>query len=87
MHPVQTWARVKGRACSPQFICDITTGIKVSQPTVSHQSELLRDAGLLTFECRVSWVYYTVVPELLQPLSALRPEIPIARTTRVTGGP
>ncbi|UUO02007.1 hypothetical protein M4D79_27970 [Mycolicibacterium novocastrense] len=41
----------------------------------------------LAFECRVSWVYYTVVPELLQPLSALRPEIPIARTTRVTGGP
>lgn len=56
-----------GEAC----VCDISDGIDVSQPTVSHHLKVLRDSGLLTSERRASWVYYAVVPESLRELSAL----------------
>lgn len=56
-----------GEAC----VCDISGGIDVSQPTVSHHLKVLRDAGLLTSQRRASWVYYAVVPEALGELSAL----------------
>ena len=54
-----------GEAC----VCDISVGITVSQPTVSHHLKVLRSAGLLESERRGSWVYYSVVPEALQHLS------------------
>ncbi|MDA0252593.1 MAG: metalloregulator ArsR/SmtB family transcription factor [Actinomycetota bacterium] len=56
-----------GEAC----VCDISAGVEVSQPTVSHHLKVLRDAGLLTSQRRASWVYYAVVPEALDALSAL----------------
>jgi ArsR family transcriptional regulator len=56
-----------GEAC----VCDISGGIDVSQPTVSHHLKVLRDAGLLTSQRRASWVYYAVVPEALHELSVL----------------
>ena len=56
-----------GEAC----VCDISAGIDVSQPTVSHHLKVLRDAGLLTSERRASWMYYAVVPDALRELSAL----------------
>jgi ArsR family transcriptional regulator, arsenate/arsenite/antimonite-responsive transcriptional repressor len=64
-----------GEAC----VCDVSAGVDVSQPTVSHHLKVLRDAGLLTSERRASWVYYTVVPEALQDISAL-----LGLTTPVT---
>jgi ArsR family transcriptional regulator len=56
-----------GEAC----VCDISAGITVGQPTVSHHLKVLRNAGLLDSERRGSWVYYRVIPEALQQLSAL----------------
>lgn len=56
-----------GEAC----VCDISAGLEVSQPTVSHHLKVLRDAGLLTSQRRASWVYYAVVPEALAVLSTL----------------
>jgi len=56
-----------GEAC----VCDISTGVGVSQPTVSHHLKVLRGAGLLTSQRRASWVYYAVVPEALEALSTL----------------
>jgi len=56
-----------GEAC----VCDISTGVGVSQPTVSHHLKVLRGAGLMTSQRRASWVYYAVVPEALEALSAL----------------
>ncbi len=56
-----------GEAC----VCDISAGVDVSQPTVSHHLKVLRDAGLLTSERRASWVYYAVVPQVLTTLSSL----------------
>ncbi|MET0701553.1 MAG: metalloregulator ArsR/SmtB family transcription factor [Mycobacterium sp.] len=56
-----------GEAC----VCDISLGVDVTQPTISHHLKVLRDAGLLTSQRRASWVYYAVVPEALRDLSAL----------------
>lgn len=56
-----------GEAC----VCDISGGIDVSQPTVSHHLKVLRDAGLLTSQRRASWVYYAVVPDALREIAAL----------------
>ncbi len=56
-----------GEAC----VCDVSAGVQVSQPTVSHHLKVLRDAGLLTSRREASWVYYAVVPEELAALSAL----------------
>ena len=56
-----------GEAC----VCDISEGIDLSQPTISHHLKVLRTAGLLDSERRGSWVYYRVVPQALQQLSEL----------------
>ena len=54
-----------GEAC----VCDISVGIDLTQPTISHHLKVLRIAGLLYSERRGSWVYYRVIPEALQKLS------------------
>ncbi|WP_408066247.1 ArsR/SmtB family transcription factor [[Mycobacterium] nativiensis] len=60
-------SHIGGEAC----VCDISAGVEVSQPTVSHHLKVLRDAGLLTSERRASWVYYAVVPDALASLTVL----------------
>ena len=56
-----------GEAC----VCDLSVGIDLTQPTISHHLKILRTAGLLDSERRGSWVYYRVVPDALQQLSLL----------------
>jgi ArsR family transcriptional regulator len=56
-----------GEAC----VCDLSVGIEVGQPTISHHLKVLKAAGLLASERRGSWVYYQVIPEALQQLSQL----------------
>ena len=56
-----------GEAC----VCDLSSGIELSQPTISHHLKVLKTAGLLQSERRGSWVYYRVVPAALQQLSQL----------------
>ncbi|MFE3543291.1 ArsR/SmtB family transcription factor [Nocardia sp. NPDC059177] len=58
-------ARADGEAC----VCDLSAGIDVTQPTISHHLKVLREAGLLTSERRASWVYYRVVPQALTRLA------------------
>ncbi|WP_036557828.1 ArsR/SmtB family transcription factor [Nocardia brasiliensis] len=60
-------ARAGGEAC----VCEVSEGIDVTQPTISHHLKVLREAGLLTSERRASWVYYRVVPQALHQLSEL----------------
>lgn len=50
-------------------VCDLSEGIDLTQPTISHHLKVLRSAGLLTSERRASWVYYRVVPQALQRVS------------------
>lgn len=56
-----------GEAC----VCDLTGPFDVSQPTISHHLKVLREAGLVGFERRGTWVYYWVRPAALAQLSAL----------------
>jgi ArsR family transcriptional regulator, arsenate/arsenite/antimonite-responsive transcriptional repressor len=56
-----------GEAC----VCEISVPFDVSQPTISHHLKLLREAGLLECERRGTWVYYRVVPSVLQQLSSV----------------
>jgi ArsR family transcriptional regulator len=67
-----------GEAC----VCDLSVGIEVGQPTISHHLKVLRTAGLLDSERRGSWVYYRVVTDALQQLSVL-----LGTEALVTSGP
>jgi ArsR family transcriptional regulator len=55
-----------GSACS----CDLIEPIGKSQPTVSHHTKVLADAGLITGEKVGRWVNWTVVPAKLEQLRA-----------------
>jgi ArsR family transcriptional regulator len=55
-----------GTACS----CDLVEPIGKSQPTVSHHTKILADAGLITGEKLGRWVNWSVVPERLEQLRA-----------------
>src|ERR1700761_1618707 len=56
----------RGQAC----VCEISSTFDVSQPTISHHLKLLRSAGLLDCERRGTWVYYWVIPSVLQQLAS-----------------
>lgn len=68
---LQLFSAIASHAGGEACVCDISVGVDVSQPTVSHHLKVLRDAGLLASERRASWVYYSVIPEALHALSAL----------------
>ncbi len=58
-----------GEICS----CDMQAPLGKSQPTVSHHTKVLADAGLITGEKRGRWVYWKVAsgqPELLRQVLA-----------------
>lgn len=57
--------------------CDLTGPVQRSQPTVSHHTKVLADAGLIVGEKRGRWVYWRVVPDRLDALRAtLGPVMP-----------
>ncbi|WP_430378828.1 ArsR/SmtB family transcription factor [Streptomyces sp. B1-3] len=51
-------------------VCDLTPAFNLSQPTISHHLKLLRQAGLIDCERRGTWVYYWVLPGVLDRLAA-----------------
>jgi ArsR family transcriptional regulator, arsenate/arsenite/antimonite-responsive transcriptional repressor len=55
-----------GTACS----CNLVEPLGKSQPTVSHHTKVLADAGLITGEKVGRWVNWSVVPERLEQLRA-----------------
>jgi ArsR family transcriptional regulator len=50
-----------GEVCS----CDLLVPLDRSQPTVSHHTKVLADAGLITGEKRGRWVWWSIVPDRL----------------------
>jgi ArsR family transcriptional regulator len=48
-----------GEVCA----CELLAPLGRSQPTVSHHTKVLADAGLITGEKRGRWVWWSVVPE------------------------
>jgi ArsR family transcriptional regulator len=53
-----------GDVCS----CDLLEPLGKSQPTVSHHTKALADAGLIAGDKRGRWVYWNVVPERVEAL-------------------
>ncbi len=51
-----------GEICS----CELLEPLGKSQPTVSHHTKALADAGLITGDKRGRWVWWQVVPERLE---------------------
>jgi ArsR family transcriptional regulator len=64
-------SRVASHAGGEACVCDLSVGLDLSQPTISHHLKVLREAGLLQCERRGTWVYYWVVPSALAQLSAV----------------
>ena len=59
-----------GKVC----VCELVPLFDLSQPTVSHHTKVLADAGLIAGEKRGRWVWWRVVPSRLDALrQALAP--------------
>ena len=48
-----------GEVCA----CELLAPLGRSQPTVSHHTKVLADAGLISGEKRGRWVWWSIVPE------------------------
>jgi len=53
-----------GEVCA----CDLVEVVDRSQPTISHHTKVLADAGLVVGEKRGRWVWWSVVPERVAAL-------------------
>jgi ArsR family transcriptional regulator len=53
-----------GEVCS----CDLLEPLGKSQPTVSHHTKALADAGLIVGEKQGRWVWWRVVPERVEAI-------------------
>jgi ArsR family transcriptional regulator len=61
-----TLARAEHEVC----VCDFTDALPLNQPTVSHHLRILREAGLVTYERRGTWVYYQLAPDAIDRIQA-----------------
>ena len=53
-----------GEVCS----CDLLGPLERSQPTVSHHTKILAEAGLIAGEKRGRWVWWSIVPARMTEL-------------------
>ncbi|MFI5047580.1 MAG: ArsR/SmtB family transcription factor [Acidimicrobiia bacterium] len=64
-----------GEVCS----CNLLEPLGRSQPTVSHHTKVLADAGLIVGEKRGRWVWWSIVPARLDDVrTALTPSAVVA---------
>jgi ArsR family transcriptional regulator len=56
-----------GEVCS----CDLLAPLGRSQPTISHHTKILAEAGLIVGEKRGRWVWWSAVPERVDALASL----------------
>ena len=56
-----------GEVCS----CDLVEPLGKSQPTVSHHTRILAEAGLIEGERRGRWVWWRIAPDELSGLGAI----------------
>lgn len=55
-----------GEVCS----CDLERPLGKSQPTISHHTKALADAGLIVGEKRGRWMWWRIEPERIESLRA-----------------
>jgi ArsR family transcriptional regulator, arsenate/arsenite/antimonite-responsive transcriptional repressor len=56
-----------GEVCS----CDLERPLGKSQPTISHHTKALADAGLIVGDKRGRWMWWRIVPERIAELRAV----------------
>jgi ArsR family transcriptional regulator len=64
---VNLLATAGGEVCG----CELTEGLGLAQPTVSHHLKKLHDAGLLEREQRGKWAYYSLKRDAVRKLAAV----------------
>ena len=64
---VNMLATAGGEVCG----CDLTDGLGLAQPTVSHHLKKLLDAGLIAREQRGKWAYFSLDASALRTLAAV----------------
>ncbi|HEX6471756.1 MAG TPA: metalloregulator ArsR/SmtB family transcription factor [Streptosporangiaceae bacterium] len=52
-------------------VCDLTGAFAVTAPTISHHLKVLRETGLIAAQRRGTWVYYWILPGVLERLAGL----------------
>jgi ArsR family transcriptional regulator len=57
----------EGEVCS----CNLETPLGKSQPTISHHTKVLADAGLIAGEKRGRWTWWRAVPSQMTRLGAV----------------
>ena len=57
----------EGEVCS----CNLEVPLGKSQPTISHHTRVLADAGLIIGQRRGKWTWWRVVPERLEEMRRL----------------
>ena len=57
----------EGEVCS----CNLEGPLAKSQPTISHHTRILAEAGLIVGERRGKWTWWQIVPERLEDLRRL----------------
>ena len=57
----------EGEVCS----CNLEAPLGKSQPTISHHTRILAEAGLIVGERRGKWTWWQIVPERLEDLRRL----------------
>jgi ArsR family transcriptional regulator len=55
-----------GEICS----CDLQDPLGKAQPTISHHTKVLAEAGLLSGEKRGRWVWWRIVPDRMAAVRA-----------------
>ena len=68
---LQLLSLLRSRANCEACVCDLTTPLGLSQPTVSHHLKVLADAGIVRSEKRGYWTWYSVIPSRLGELAAV----------------
>lgn len=68
---LQVLALLRSRDNCEACVCDLTEPLELSQSTVSHHLRILVDAGILTWEKRGYWTWYSIVPGALDELAAI----------------
>jgi ArsR family transcriptional regulator len=48
--------------------CELQGPLGRSQPTISHHTKILHEAGLISGDKRGRWVWWSIVPERMQAL-------------------
>jgi ArsR family transcriptional regulator len=57
----------EGEVCS----CNLEGPLGRSQPTISHHTRILAEAGLITGERRGKWMWWRIVPDRLEEMRRL----------------